>query len=218
MSAIRIEKMLTRAEFSKYLFSPKRFSFKKVVRITAQMIKYLKLQKLGCFSFTKKASFKMFVATKDEENKSKLDEIKLAGYISTIDMHNDDARKVVTDENDVGDGSPEIKTQFALSAETKPRLKCKRSFREDLKISKKVLNVPSNGSVPGDMVVADVCSEISDDDVSNALAYWYRKGSEEVKKLNKHSKHSSHSGGEGWHLVQQEPHNGWSQVHHGCWI
>ena len=100
-------------------------------------------------------------------------------------MHNDDARKVVTDENDVGDGSPEIKTQFALSAETKPRLKCKRSFREDLKISKKVLNVPSNGSVPGDMVVADVCSEISDDDVSNALAYWYRKGSEEVKKFNK---------------------------------
>ena len=35
------------------------------------------------------------------------------------------------------------------------------------------------------MVVADVCSEISDDDVSNALAYWYRKGSEEVKKFNK---------------------------------
>ena len=47
MSAIRIEKMLTRAEFSKYLFSPTRFSFKKVVRITAQMIP--EIAKVGLF-------------------------------------------------------------------------------------------------------------------------------------------------------------------------
>ena len=46
-TADRVQKMMKRAEFSKYLFSPTKFSFKKVIRVTAQVMKYLRLKKLA---------------------------------------------------------------------------------------------------------------------------------------------------------------------------
>ena len=180
--------MLTRAEFSKYLFSPSKFSFKKVVRITAQMIKFLRMKKLESFA-PGKTVFKMFVATKDDEEKPKIDEIKLAGYFSTINMYSEGSGAVTEvetdDRNAAHDGNVDEVERFALSAETKPRLKCKRSFREDLEVSKKVLNLPTDGAATGDFEEVDVCSEITDDDVNKALAYWYKKGSAEVKRFNK---------------------------------
>ena len=182
-SAARVEKMLTRAEFSKYLFSPSKFSFKKVIRITAQMLKFLRLKKLE-HSTPMKTVFKMFVATLDDEEKPRMDEIKLAGYFSTINMHNVTEAEA-EDKNATTDGNVDVVDWFALSAETKPRLRCKRTFREDLEISKKVLNLPTDGAALDDIDAIDVCSEITDDDVNRALAYWYKKGSEEVKRFNK---------------------------------
>ena len=176
-SAVRIQKMLSRADFSKYLFSPTKFSFKKVVRITAQMMKYLRLMKLGDSVAPNKAKFKMFVAVKDEEE-PKLSEVNLAGYFSTVDMCNDDegAFTDLSGVDEVNDGRVEDIVRFALSAETKPKLRSKRSFREDLEVSKKVLSIPSDEAASDDLEVIDVCSEITDEDVSNALAYWYKKG------------------------------------------
>ena len=43
-STDRVQKMKTRAECLRYLFSPIKFSFKKVVRITVQMMKYQRLK------------------------------------------------------------------------------------------------------------------------------------------------------------------------------
>ena len=57
----RIQKMASRAEFSKYLFMPTKFNFRKVVRVTACMLKYLK--KAGLVKATKNR-FRMFVAQK----------------------------------------------------------------------------------------------------------------------------------------------------------
>ena len=59
----RIQKMASRAEFSKYLFMPTKFNFRKVVRVTACMFKYLK--KAGLVKTTKNR-FRMFVAQKAE--------------------------------------------------------------------------------------------------------------------------------------------------------
>ena len=186
-SAARVQKMLTRAEFSRYLFSPTKFSFKKVVRITAQMMKYLRLKKLGSSVTPNKANFKMFVAAQDEE--PELSEVKLAGYFSTADLCRDEDRtfsEVDDIDKDDTEGMVVDAVRFALSAETKPKLKRRRSFREDLEVSKKVLNIPNDAIVAdGELEVVDVCSEITEEDVSNALAYWYKKGSEEVKSFNK---------------------------------
>ena len=126
-SAIRVQKMLSRGEFSKYLFSPTKYNFKQVVRITAQVLKYLKLKKLNPV-IPLKTTFKMFVVTKDDEEKPNLEEIKLAGYFSTVTMNKNDD-EVCEKES--------VEEMFALSAEIKPRLKCRRSFREDLEVSKK---------------------------------------------------------------------------------
>ena len=53
-------------------------------------------------------------------------------------------------------------------------------------MTKKILNLPSDAAVTdGEPETIDVCSEITDGDVSNALVYWYKKGSNEVKKFNK---------------------------------
>ena len=56
-STDRVQKMMTRAEFSKYLFSPTKFSFKKVVRITAQIMKYLRLKQLDSSVNKNKVNF-----------------------------------------------------------------------------------------------------------------------------------------------------------------
>ena len=115
----------------------------------------------------------------DDEEKPQIDEIKLAKHFSTIDMHNAGSGVVVEveadDKNDFNDGNVAEVDRFALSAETKPRLRGKRSFREDLEVSKKVLNLPTDGAAMEGTEVADVCSEITDDDVNRALTYWYKK-------------------------------------------
>ena len=78
-----------------------------------------------------------------------------------------------------------VEEMFALSAEIKPRLKCRRSFREDLEVSNKILKLPHDGVEVEEVLESDICSQISDEDVSNTLGYWYKKGSDEVKKFNK---------------------------------
>ena len=104
-------------------------------------------------------------------------------------MHNAGSGVVVEveadDKNDPHDGNVDEVDRFALSAETKPRLRGKHSFWEDLEVSKKVLNLPTDGAAMEGTDVADVCSEITDDDVKRALTYWYKKRSEEVKRFNK---------------------------------
>ena len=60
----RIQKMASRAEFSNYLFMPTKFSFRKVVRVTACMFKYLKKTSLVKNTENK---FRMFVAQNLEE-------------------------------------------------------------------------------------------------------------------------------------------------------
>ena len=92
----------------------------------------------------------------------------------------------------MGDGDKDTtkgeveEAKFVLSADIKLKLKSRRTFREDLKVTKKILNLPSDAAVTdGEPETIDVCSEITDGDVSNALVYWYKKGSNEVKKFNK---------------------------------
>ena len=63
---IRVEKMATRAEFSKYVFMPTKFSFRKVLRVTATILKYMKNLNPRMQS-EKTQKFKMFVAEKSEE-------------------------------------------------------------------------------------------------------------------------------------------------------
>ena len=65
LSTMRIQKMASRAEFSQYLFMPTKFNFRKVVRVTASIFKYLKRSGL-----VKKPveRFRMFVAQYQEEN------------------------------------------------------------------------------------------------------------------------------------------------------
>lgn len=55
----RVQKMASRGEFSKYLFMPTKFSFRKVVRVTVCVFKYLK--KTGLVKNAEN-KFRMFVA------------------------------------------------------------------------------------------------------------------------------------------------------------
>ena len=128
-SAVRIQKMMSRAEFSKYLFSPTKYNFKQAVRITAQVLKYLKLKKLNSVN-PLKTIFKMFMVIKDEE-KSKLNEVELAGYFSTVAMNKNTFNEVEKEVEAVDEvcENNSAEEMFALSAEVKPRLKCKRSSR-----------------------------------------------------------------------------------------
>jgi hypothetical protein len=105
---------------------------------------------------------KMFVAAQEKE--PKLNEVKLTGYFSTIDMCSDDNRaftEVDGVEEDAAEEKVDDAVRFALSAETKPKLRSKRSFREDLKVSKKVLNIPSDATVTDDeLEVSDTCPSL----------------------------------------------------------
>ena len=103
-------------------------------------MKYLRLKKLGSSVTPNKANFKMFVAAQDEE--PELSEVKLAGYFSTADLCRDEDRtfsEVDDIDKDDTEGMVVDAVRFALSAETKPKLKSSCSFCEDL-VSKKVLN------------------------------------------------------------------------------
>ena len=61
---LRVEKMTSRAEFSKYIFMPTKFSFRKVIRVTATILKYMKA--LNPLMQTEdKHRFKMFIAEKE---------------------------------------------------------------------------------------------------------------------------------------------------------
>ena len=65
-------------------------------------------------------------------------------------------------EEDAAEEKVDDAVRFALSAETKPKLRSKRSFREDLKVSKKVLNIPSDATVSDDeLEVSDTCPSLS---------------------------------------------------------
>ena len=61
---IRIEKMASRAEFSKYIFMPTKFNFRKVIRVTATILKYMKVLNPKMQS-EEKHRFKMFITKKE---------------------------------------------------------------------------------------------------------------------------------------------------------
>ena len=124
-STSRVEKLSLRANFSKYLFMPTMFGFRKVVRVTAVMLKHLKTRNLdvGKF-FDRKNKFQMFHS-----------------------MQNMD--EVVVEETKLTD-------YFAGSS-----------------------------SINGMKATTDAVFFISDEDISHALEYWYKKGTAEVKQFNK---------------------------------
>ena len=73
---IRVEKMASRAEFSKYIFMPTKFSFRKVIRVTATVLKYMKVLN-PMMQTEEKHNFKMFIAkngTSDQETQVKTEE------------------------------------------------------------------------------------------------------------------------------------------------
>lgn len=115
----------------------------------------------------------MFVAVLDK--KPKLVKVKLAGYFWMVGMCCDDDRtfsEVDDVDEDLTEGQDDDTVRFALSAETKPKLRSRHSFR-DLEVSKKVLNTPSDAALTdGELEILHACSEITEEDVSNALAYW----------------------------------------------
>ena len=127
-STDRVQKMMTRAEFSRYLFSPTKFSFKKVVRITAQMMKYLRLKHLHSSVNQNKVNFKMFMAAEDKE--PKIFEVKLAEYFVTVDMCGRENRSPIeADDEDEDTADREVdEVKFVLSADINPKLRSRRSF------------------------------------------------------------------------------------------
>ena len=76
---------------------------------------------------------------------------------------------------------PSLLSPLMFSPNSKPN-----AVRQDLKVTKKILSIPTDAAVTDDEVeTIDVSSELTEEDVSNALAYWYKKGSQEVKSFNK---------------------------------
>ena len=124
----------------------------------------------------------MFMAAKNK--KTKLFEVKLAEYFVTVDMSRS---PIDVDDKDEDTTEREVDyTKFVLSVDVKPKLESRRSFREDLEVTKKILNLPTDAAITDDEPeTIDVWSQVTDGDVSNALAYWYKKGLKEVKKFNK---------------------------------
>ena len=62
-SAEKVDKMRKRSEFSSYIIQPTRFNFRKIVRITGYVMKFIRLCKFKRFKSTEKKSFKMFSAS-----------------------------------------------------------------------------------------------------------------------------------------------------------
>ena len=123
--ATRVDKMSKRAIFSSYLFQPTKFDWRKVVRVTAVMLRYLKKNnlKLGKF-FGDNHKFRMYVANLKVEKKVTIEENGMYNmFVGTADDH-------------------------------------------------------------GKGTAADAILSITDDEMSRAMEYWYRKGTAEVKEFN----------------------------------
>ena len=125
----RTEKMTSRATFSNYVMMPTKYSFKKVVRITAWLFKMFKKKRKIAVSFDQH-KFKMFTVVKDYENPQKIEYslVKFFGF-------DDQWRNVCL-------GSTTHKADEPFD-------------------------------------------DINNEDISDALNYWFKKGSQEVKHFNK---------------------------------
>ena len=62
-----MENIASRAKFSNYIFMPTKFNFRKVVRVTALMFKYIRNTKIGVWPKSD-SKFKMFVVQKTGNN------------------------------------------------------------------------------------------------------------------------------------------------------
>ena len=63
----RVENIASRAKFSNYIFMPTKFNFRKVVRVTALMFKYIRNTKIGVWPKSDN-KFKMFMVQKTGNN------------------------------------------------------------------------------------------------------------------------------------------------------
>ena len=123
----RVDKMLERATFSEYLFQPSKFDFRKIIRVTAIMLQYLRKQKVKLEKFFgNRHSFRVFHAKVGTDVKLSLQETGLYNF---------------------------------LAADT-------------------------GGSAGKEATESGILS-ITDEDISRAMEYWYRKGTAEVKEFNK---------------------------------
>ena len=85
----------------------------------------------------------MFMAAKNK--KTKLFEVKLAEYFVTVDMSRS---PIDVDDKDEDTTEREVDyTKFVLSVDVKPKLESRCSFREDLEVTKKILNFPSDAAL-----------------------------------------------------------------------
>ena len=128
----RVENIACRAKFSNYIFMPTKFNFRKVVRVTALMFKYIRNTKIGVWPKSD-SKFKMFVVQKTGNNLVRKEEKSFDFFV------NDD--------------------KFA-----------------DICWGSENNLMRSTG---------EVFVDLTDDDISLALEYWYKKGTLEVKQFNK---------------------------------
>ena len=77
----RVENMANRAKFSKYIFMPTKFNFRKVVRVTALIFKYMRNVKSGAWPKCEN-KFKMFVVQKIENKLVKKDEMSFDFFVN----------------------------------------------------------------------------------------------------------------------------------------
>ena len=128
----RVENVAKRAKFSNYILMPTKFNFRKIVRVTALIFKFLKNAKPDVWTKCDN-KFKMFVAHKLDDNLISQEKLSFDFFV------NDD--------------------KFANI--------CWGSEKDETRSS------------------GDVFVNLTDDDISLALNYWYKKGTAEVKQFNK---------------------------------
>ena len=89
----------------------------------------------------------------------------------------DNERSTEVDDNDKDATEVEVikEARVALLADT-PKLESRFYFREDLKAATEILNIHIDDTVTNDELEKnDVCLEVTDKDVLNDPAYWYKK-------------------------------------------
>ena len=149
----RVSKMEERAIFSDYILDPTKMSFRKLIRSTAYLFKFLKIKWKGFSDFSDASSqdiqFKMFVVQFLEAGGICQEECSLSEYFS--------------------ENSENVPRTHLVSTKPANKPGFKRTFKEDLEVTKKVLAKTFNKNTDENATVPCIYGELNDDDINAAL-------------------------------------------------
>ena len=159
---VRAEKVKDRAEFSKYLISPTKFKFEKLVRIVATVWRFLK-------------SFKSLKG-------------KLGGHNSEIKIDSKFQMCAMTPVISVTDNKS-MKQVFAVFDKEYLKKAAGIDFvmedNENVIDTHRIVNLKFGIKKPGVQFKGKYHIILTDNDYSRSLKYLYKEGSDEVKEFNK---------------------------------